>query len=61
LALHTLTLSISSYVIGMLKDAGWTPAELSLVCAGMFVPGVILGIVLWRAPVQPRGELAEVA
>jgi hypothetical protein len=58
LAFHTLTLSLSSYVVGVLADAGWTPRELALGCAAVFVPsGIALGVLLWPAPpAQPVSE-----
>jgi hypothetical protein len=51
LALHTLTLSISSYAVGLLADTGWTPRELALLCAAVFVfPAVMMSVLLWREP-----------
>jgi hypothetical protein len=57
LALHTLTLSISSYAVGVLADSGWTPRELALLCAAIFVfPAVMMIALLWREPAKTERE-----
>ncbi len=48
-AMLTFTLAISSYFTGLASDAGWTPRELSVVLALLFLlPGVLVTTLLWR-------------
>jgi hypothetical protein len=62
LTLFALATSLSSYLTGVASDAlkgtspdqGWSARLLSLTLAGLFVPpGVLLTLMLWRAPPEP--------
>lgn len=51
LALFALATSASSYVVGVVADAGWPPRTLARVLAVLFVPpGIFLTLRLWRRP-----------
>jgi hypothetical protein len=51
LVLLTLVTCVSSYAVGLLADAGWSPRQLALLAAAAFVPpGLALTALLWPAP-----------
>jgi hypothetical protein len=59
LGLLMLITAISSYGLGVIADAGWSPRVLALVMAGAFVlPGLALTLLLWPAPVE-EGEIGR--
>jgi MFS family permease len=59
LVLLTLVTCVSSYVVGLLADAGWSPRQLALLAALAFVPpGLALVTLLWPAPTPAQGGAA---